>query len=216
MTAAPAPRPAAPGAAVPGPATARGLVPKVLFRGAGPRFSHETSAVAGVARALAHEIAPAAVMVWAVLAGHVSGSGPMLGATLALALISFAYAPLARTRHWAREHLADLWAMLLLMVALALAPVSGAESTFPHPGNVDSAPLTSGLAHGMGMGGDGMGMGGAFSADAPAAVVWGMAALVVIVGWVLARVLLARRAWGIHSLVSAAACGAGLAWMLLT
>jgi hypothetical protein len=53
------------------------------------------------------------------------------------------------------------------------------------------------------------GAAGATSAAASAA------AVAVVIAWALARALLARREWRIHSLVSFAVCGAGLAWMLL-
>ncbi|MFF1877258.1 hypothetical protein [Leifsonia sp. NPDC058230] len=192
------------------PAPARWLVRKVRFRGREPHFSHEAgpSARGGAAaiaagRALAHEVLPMAVMAWAVLAGH--GSAAMAAAAIALALLSFAYAPLARANHWAREHLADLWAMLLLMAAMAL---SRGDSTFPGAGNVD-VPRVGAHAHvlsaGFGMGGTG-GMGGAGSATA--------VVVAVVVAWALARAFLACRGWRIHSLVSAVVCGAGLVWML--
>jgi hypothetical protein len=176
-------------------------------------ISHETSAAGDVSRALAHELAPAAVMVWAVVAGHGASAATMVAAALALGILSFAYAPLARSRHWAREHLADLWAMLLLMSTLALTPMSRAESTFLTPANVDSAPLTTQVGHGMGTGmGGGMGPG---ASSAVGVTLSAFAALAVVAAWVVVRVLLARRAWRIHSLVSAIACGAGLLWMLL-
>jgi hypothetical protein len=136
--------------------------------------------------------------VWVVVTGHEAVT--MMAAALTLALLSFGYAPLARTRVWAREHLADLWAMLLLMAVMALGR---AEPTFPNTGNIDSARLASG--HGHGMGGAGAGIVG----------LSGLAAIALVAGWALARVLIARRGWHTRSLVSAAVCGAGLLWMLL-
>jgi hypothetical protein len=170
--------------------------------------------VAAALRALAHGVLPAGAMVWATLAGHEPAA--MVAAALALALLSFAYAPLARTRAWAREHLADLWAMLLLMAVMAL---SRAESTFPPAGKVDM-PRVGAYLHdmsaGFGMLGAG-GMGGAGAASAASATTAAVSAagIVVVVAWVLARALLARRRWRIHSLVTFVLCGAGLAWMLL-
>jgi hypothetical protein len=172
------------------------------------------AAVAAALRALAHGALPAGAMVWATLAGHEPAA--MVAAALALALLSFAYAPLARTRAWAREHLADLWAMLLLMAAMAL---TRAESTFPPAGKVD-LPRVGAYLHdmsaGFGMLGAGgmLGTGAASAAGATSAAA-SATAVVVVVAWVLARALLARRRWRIHSLVSFAVCGAGLAWMLL-
>jgi hypothetical protein len=200
-----------------------------VAKGVAQALAHETSAAKGVARALAHELVPGGVMVWAVVAGHAgapltgaghtgagpaahagaAGAGAMLGAALVLAVLSFAYAPSARSQHWAREHLTDLWATLLLMAALAFVPMTGAESTFQPAGNLDSAPLTAHLGHGMGSLAFPTGGVAGFGALAVVAVV------AVVAAWVLARTLLARRAWRIHSLVSAVACGTGLAWMLL-
>ncbi|WP_431279553.1 hypothetical protein [Leifsonia poae] len=154
--------------------------------------------------ALAHEVIPAGVMVWAVLAGHTPA--PMVVAAVTLALVSFAYAPFARTRAWAREHVVDLWAMLLLMSVMAVGVSSRVESSFPGAANLQSTRLTD-HAHRMG----GMGAGAGAGVGAAAA-----AAAVIVVAWVLARVLLARRGWRIHSIVSFGMCGAGLAWMLAT
>ncbi|MCU1420441.1 MAG: hypothetical protein JWN36_92 [Microbacteriaceae bacterium] len=172
------------------------------------------TAVAAALWTLTHGVLPAGAMVWATLAGHEPAA--MIAAALALALLSFAYAPLARTRAWAREHLADLWAMLLLMAVMAL---SRAESTFPPTGKVD-VPRVGAYLHdmsaGFGMLGAGgmLGTGAASAAGATSAAA-SATAVVVVVAWVLARALLARRRWRIHSLVSFAVCGAGLAWMLL-
>ncbi|WP_223694290.1 hypothetical protein [Leifsonia poae] len=145
-----------------------------------------------LSRALAHEALPAGVMVWAIAAGN--SAAATTAAALTLALLSFAYAPLARTRHWAREHLADLWAMLLLMAVMAVSSPSASDA-----GSTGSSEGMSG--HRMGM--------GALSAGISMA-----AAFAVVAVWVLARVLLARRLWRFHSLASAAVCGAGLLWML--
>jgi hypothetical protein len=177
-------------------------------------------AVAAALRALAHGVLPAGAMVWATLAGHEPAA--MVAAALALALLSFAYAPLARTRAWAREHLADLWAMLLLMAVMAL---SRAESTFPLAGKVDM-PRVGAYLHDMSAGFGMLGAGGMLGTGESAAGAAGgaagatsaaasAAAVAVVVAWALARALLARRGWRIHSLVSFAVCGAGLAWMLL-
>ncbi len=148
---------------------------------------------------LAHEAAPAAVMVWAVAVGH-SGAAMVAGG-LALALLSIAYAPAARRRLWAREHLVDLWAMVLVMLLLVLgrgAPVDAAVPDAPAGHAHAHAALSLGAA----------GTGGGVAALSIVAV------LAVLLGWVLGRVLVARGGWRIHSLVSAIVCGAGLAWML--
>lgn len=172
--------------------TAPALVRDARSGSVGPRTSHESS----VLWSLAHEALPAAVMVGAVLAGH--GAAAMTGAAVLLALVSFGYAPLARTRHWAREHLVDLWAMLLLMAAMGGMGV-GAGSA------VDAGRAMSG----HGMGGLALGSAGLLGPLGP------VAPLGVVVVWIAARVLLARRGWRIHSVVSAAVCGAGLVWMLV-
>lgn len=151
------------------------------------------ASLGGAARALAHEAVPAGVMAAAVLGGHTAGA--MVAAAGALVLLSFGYAPLARTKHWAREHLADLWAMLLVMATMAFM------ATGTLPGSAGTA------AHAHRMGGSPGSL--ALSAAAPGAM------LVVVVGWIAVRALLARRGWHIHSAVSAGACGAGLAWMLM-
>ena len=149
------------------------------------------------AAALLHEVVPAGLMASAVLAGHTAVT--MTAAALALMLLSFGYAPLARSRHWAREHLADLWAMVLLMVAMVFA------GGHPAPGG-GRADVGGTAAHEHGV----VGVVGA----APA---WtAVAAGIAVVGvWLIARTLLARRAWRLHSLVSLALCGSGLVWMLL-
>lgn len=196
---------------------ARPLVRNVRSRALAPHFSHESWA-----GALVHEAAMVGVMVAVMAAAAAVGHGaaPMLGAAFVLALVSFGYAPLARTRAWAREHVADLWAMLLVMGVQAV----GAE------------------ASGAGMGGAGMaGMGGhsltghgiattptltaSALATLPAtaaptlpatAALTNSAIAAVLLAWLLARVLLARRVWRIHSAVSLAGCGACLLWMLLS
>jgi hypothetical protein len=149
---------------------------------------------------IAQEAAPVAVMVWVVTIGH-SGAA-MLAGGLALALLSIAYAPSARRRLWAREHLVDLWAMVLVMLLLA---VSGGV---PSGGAGPDAP--AGHSHGhaaLSLGAGASGAGGAGSALGAIGV------LAVVLAWVLGRVLVARGGWRIHSLVSALVCGAGLAWM---
>lgn len=150
---------------------------------------------------LAQEAAPVAVMVWVVAIGH-SGAA-MLAGGLALALLSIAYAPAARRRLWAREHLVDLWAMVLVMLLLA---VSGGV---PSGGATPDAP--AGHSHGHAALSLGAGAAGAGSAGAALSAV---AVLAVVLAWVLGRALVARGGWRIHSLVSALVCGAGLAWML--
>lgn len=133
------------------------------------------------------------VMGAAALAGH--GSAPMLGAAFVLAAVSFAYAPLARTKAWAREHVVDLWAMVLVMVAQAVAEAPGGAGA-------------GGMSGMSGMAGHGL-VSPAVTATAATATT------AILLAWLIARAVLARRGWRIHSLVSFVGCGACLAWMLL-
>ena len=155
---------------------------------------------------LAQEAAPAAVMVWVIAVGH-SGAA-MLAGGLALALLSIAYAPAARRRLWAREHLVDLWAMVLVMLVLVVS--RGATAS----GGVPDAPA----GHSHGLAALSLGAGGALSAVAGGAGAGGalsaVAVLAVVLAWMLGRALVARGGWRIHSVVSALVCGAGLAGML--
>lgn len=158
----------------------------------------------GLARTLAHET-PMVVVMLAVMpaigasGGAISGGGgggagaaASCAGALALALLSFAYGRAARRSAFAREHLVDLWAMVLAMVgmAFAAAPVAsagasaGAPSPHRHLAAVTSEPLA------------------------------GLLLAVALGGWLLGRTLLARRHRALHTLVSAVVCGGMLAAMV--
>lgn|GEM_PF-2388692 len=207
------------------PATAR-LVRTVRSRDGAPQVSHEASASAWAsAWAFVREGAMLAVMVAvmgaAALAGH--GTAPMLGAALVFAALSFGYAPLARTRAWAREHVVDLWAMVLVMIAQAVG--AGA------PGAAGAGGM-AGMAGTTGMAGHGLGAtavataaastvtASTVTASTTATTATTAASLIItttaiLLAWLTARAVLARRGWRIHSLVSLVGCGACLAWMLV-
>lgn len=139
----------------------------------------------GAVATLAHELPAAGVMLAACLAG---GAAALCGGALALALLAMLYARSARRSAFAREHLVDLWAMQVLMVAMAFGePVASSASRAAHH---HAAALASG----------------------PVAVTLTVAA---IGGWAIGRALLARRALRPHTLASGAVCGAMLAAMAL-
>ncbi|KRC47043.1 hypothetical protein ASE16_16850 [Leifsonia sp. Root227] len=197
------------------PATAR-LVRTVRSRDGAPQVSHEASASAS-AWAFVREGAMLAVMVAvmgaAALAGH--GTAPMLGAALVFAALSFGYAPLARTRAWAREHVVDLWAMVLVMIAQAVgAGASGAAGA----GGMAGMAGTTGMA-GHGLGATAVATAAAStvtaSTTATTAASLTITTTAILLAWLIARAVLARRGWRIHSLVSLVGCGACLAWMLV-
>jgi hypothetical protein len=153
----------------------------------------------GLARTLAHEAPMVAVMLGVGAAG---GSGPTAAAScagaLALALLSFAYGRAARRSAFAREHLVDVWAMVLAMVGMAFAgaPAPGAAAVagagglalepaaHRHLAAVASEPLAGGLL------------------------------VVALAGWLIGRILLARRVRRLHTLVSAVVCGGMMAAMV--
>ncbi|MFJ8894987.1 hypothetical protein ACIRCZ_10400 [Leifsonia sp. NPDC102414] len=203
------------------PATAR-LVRSVRSRDGAPQVSHEASASASAwasAWAFVREGAMLAVMVAvmgaAALAGH--GTAPMLGAALVFAALSFGYAPLARTRAWAREHVVDLWAMVLVMIAQAVgAGASGAAGV----GGMAGMAGTTGMA-GHGLGATAVATAAVSTATASttattaASLTLTITTTAILLAWLIARAVLARRGWRIHSLVSLVGCGACLAWMLL-
>ncbi|WP_349867161.1 hypothetical protein [Leifsonia sp. WHRI 6310E] len=149
----------------------------------------------GLALALAHEMPPAALMIAGCLAGSAAA---LCAAALALALLSAGYARAARRSPFAREHVVDLWAMLLVMVGMAFA--GSAERGSAAVSAVEAAGGGTGAAphhH-------------AVAASGPLAV--GIV-LVAVVGWLVARLLLARRVVRLHTVVSAAVCGGMLAAM---
>lgn len=164
-----------------------GAVPSLGRPVAGGRVRH------GLAVALAHEAPPAALMLGACAAGSPAA---LCGAAVALALLSIAYARAARVSAFAREHVVDLWAMLLVMVGVAFAAA---------PGGAASAPPAAGHHHLA-----------TATATAPATSAVALALVVVAVGgWVAARAVLARRTLRAHTVVSAAVCGGMLAAMVV-
>lgn len=152
--------------------------------------------VHGLAVTLAHETPMVAVMAAVGAAGAAApgGGGGGLGAAascagaLALALLSFAYGRAARRSAFAREHLVDLWAMVLAMVGMAFAAapaaVGAATGAHRHLAALASAPLAGGLLIGA------------------------------LGGWLVGRALLARRDRELHTLVSALVCGGMLTAMV--
>jgi hypothetical protein len=160
----------------------------------------------GLARTLAHEAPMVAVMLGVGAAGGAGtaagGAGPAAAAScagaLALALLSFAYGRAARRSAFAREHLVDVWAMVLAMVGMAFAgaPPAGAAAAagagglavepaaHRHLAAVASEPLAGGLL------------------------------VVALAGWLIGRILLARRVRRLHTLVSAVVCGGMMAAMM--
>lgn len=183
--------------------------------------SHASVSVSVSAWAFVREGAMLAVMVAvmgaAALAGH--GSAPMLGAAFVFAALSFAYAPLARTRAWAREHVVDLWAMVLVMVAQAVAGASGwagaggmvGMAGMSGHGLVDPAVTTAATAATAAA----TAATAATTAATAATTATTITTAVILLAWLIARAVLARRGWRIHSLVSLVGCGACLVWMLL-
>jgi hypothetical protein len=81
--------------------------------------------------ALAPHAVMAGAMVFAMAGGH--SAARMLAASAALIVTSFACARKARSEPMFREHLADLWAMALVLVALAPGHVDGhSHGILPH------------------------------------------------------------------------------------
>lgn len=134
---------------------------------------------------LAHELPPVGLMLAACLAG---GGAALFGGALALALLAMLYARSARRSAFAREHIVDLWAMQVLLVAMAFGE-AGASSASP-AGHHHAAALASG----------------------PVAVAL---TVVALAGWAIGRALLARRVLRAHTVVSAVVCGGMLAAMAL-
>lgn len=186
--------------------------PSRPFAGAGLRH--------GLAAALAHEVPAAALMLAACAAGEAAA---LCGAAVVLALLSCLYARAARRSPAAREHIVDLWAMLLVMVGIAFAEGGGAAGAV----GGGAAGSVGGIAAGSGGGfaapalGDvvSTGRGGAApAAHAHLAAAGPLAAALIavaIAGWIVARVLLARRVVRGHTIVSAVVCGGMLAAMLV-
>jgi hypothetical protein len=159
-----------------------------------------------------------AVMGAAALAGH--GTAPMLGAAFVFAALSFGYAPLARTRAWAREHVVDLWAMALVMIAQAVG--AGASSAAGAGGMAGMAGTTGMAGHGLGATAVATAAASTVTASTVTASTTATTAAsltiittAILLAWLIARAVLARRGWRIHSLVSLVGCGACLVWMLV-
>ncbi len=149
--------------------------------------------VHGLAVTLAHETPMVAVMAAVGAAGAAAhgggGGGPGAAAScagaLALALLSFAYGRAARRSAFAREHLVDLWAMVLAMVGMAFAAAPAAVAGATGVAALASAPLAGGLL------------------------------IVALGGWLVGRAILARRDRELHTLVSALVCGGMLTAMVV-
>ncbi|GIT80857.1 hypothetical protein LLS1_25260 [Leifsonia sp. LS1] len=150
----------------------------------------------GLLLALAHEVPPAAAMVWACAAGSAAA---LCGAAIALAVLSCVYARAARTSAWAREHVVDLWAMLLVMVGAAFAGTGAAHTPGSHPPGLGRG--ASSLAHHH------------LAGSLAAAPLAGALIAGAVCGWFVTRILLARRVVRPHTVVSAVVCGGMLAVM---
>jgi hypothetical protein len=166
----------------------------------------------GLVRTLAHE-APMAVVMLAVAASTVSaggagavagGAGPAVSCAgaLALALLSFAYGRAARRSAFAREHLVDLWAMVLAMVGMAFASAPAGGGRAGAAAVADTGALAGGAA------------GHRHLVAAASEPIAGALLVVALAGWLIGRALLARRVRRVHTLVSAVVCGGMLAAML--
>ena len=137
---------------------------------------------------LAHELPPAVVMALSCVAGNAAS---LCAGAVALALLACGYGRIARRSSFAREHVVDLWAMLLVMVGMAFCGAPGSASADP--------VVASSHRHLEGS------IGGPFG---PGLVV------VAVAGWMIGRLLLARRVRRLHTAVSAVVCGGMLVAML--
>lgn len=136
-----------------------------------------------------HCAAPLVVMVAALL---VNSPVAMIGAALVLIAASIGYAPLARRFPWAVEHVIDLWAMAIVMIACASADprVASSMSSQHHPGAMHMA------------------------AAGPSPTLWvGVLASAL---WLSLRVVCLLRSRSVlTSAGSGIVCASGLVWMLL-
>jgi hypothetical protein len=83
------------------------------------------------------------IMAWAMAGGHSVMRNLVAG--LACALLAIGYAPASRTSGRARDHIVDLWAMVLLFVAPLIGP--GAASLHGHSASPLGAPLLAAPLH---------------------------------------------------------------------
>jgi hypothetical protein len=137
---------------------------------------------------LVHELPAAGVMALACAAGNAAA---LCAGAVALALLACGYGRIARRSPFAREHVVDLWAMLLVMVGMAF-------SAAPVPAGVVGSVAVAPHRHLASVGGP----------VGPALVA------IAVVGWLIGRLLLARRVRLLHTAVSAAVCGGMLVAML--
>ncbi len=158
-----------------------------------------------------HAVPGVVIMAGVAAAGH---SGVALAASaLGLAALSMGYARLARLRVWARDHVVDLWAMALLMLAMLWSGIGAGSG--------------AGTASWIGVGArshaaNGDALGRAIATVTPVghqhalAVMGSSGVMVVVALWVCIRLVSAIRT-GVHahSVASAVICGGGMVWMLV-
>lgn len=171
------------GAAV---APAAGAVATASTAGAAVRRRGRAHRTAGT---LVHELPAAGVMALACAAGNAAA---LCAGAVVLALLACGYGRIARRSPFAREHVVDLWAMLLVMVGMAF-------SAAPVPAGVVGSAVASPHRH------LDPSFGGPFG---PALVA------IAVTGWLIGRLVLARRVRRLHTVVSAAVCGGMLVAML--
>lgn len=152
--------------------------------------AHPRGATHRTVGTLVHELPPSAVMALACLAGDAAA---LCAAAVALALLACGYGRMARSSAFAREHVVDLWAMLLVLVGMAFSggEVAGGPAVAPTVAS-PHRHLAASIAGPVG----------------PALIV------VAVAGWTVGRLLLARRVRRLHTAVSAVVCGGMLVAMI--
>lgn len=175
-----------------------GIAPAALGRAANGAAAVAHRPHGAVATSLAHGVAPLLLMVAPMLTGHAPAA--VLGSVMCLVVLSVGYAPRARTDRWAREHVFDLWVMVLVM----LLPLWGNTGGGHHGGWRQGAmPACETALNGCSV-----------------LSVSGHTGLIgIVAAWGLVRALLIMRsksrADAASSAASGAVCALGLAWMLL-
>lgn len=147
--------------------------------------------------AVVHGVAPLTLMAIPIFNGHAAIA--VLVSVLGLAALSIGYSPLARTRRWAKEHIFDLWVMVVVM----LLPLWGFAAAPHHSSGRSDSSSARDAASGS--------AGSAFGAES-------LVAVGVVVAWAVVRVVCAcrsgSRADAAGSAASGIACACGLLWML--